>query len=68
MADSETVVCGCMRCYSERGAGEPLSITIRPGFRYACEVCGNKRCPHHTDHRLACANSNETGQPGSAFV
>jgi hypothetical protein len=36
-------------------------------FRYACEVCGNKRCPHHSDHELACTNSNEPGQPGSVF-
>jgi hypothetical protein len=36
-------------------------------FRYACEICGNKRCPHHTDHRLACSGSNAVGQPGSAY-
>lgn len=36
-------------------------------FRYACEICGNKRCPHHTDHNLACTDSNETGQKGSVY-
>lgn len=32
-----------------------------------CPDCGNKRCPHATDHRNACTNSNEPGQPGSSF-
>jgi hypothetical protein len=32
-----------------------------------CQTCGNKRCPHATDHRLACTNSNEPGQKGSAY-
>jgi hypothetical protein len=31
-----------------------------------CPLCGNKRCPHASDHRNACTNSNESGQPGSA--
>ena len=32
-----------------------------------CELCGNKRCPHATDHNLACTNSNDPGQPGSRY-
>jgi hypothetical protein len=32
-----------------------------------CPTCGNKRCPHVTDHNLACTNSNEPGQPGSRY-
>ncbi|WP_208457748.1 hypothetical protein, partial [Burkholderia vietnamiensis] len=32
-----------------------------------CLVCGNKRCPHATDHRHACTGSNEPGQPGSVY-
>lgn len=32
-----------------------------------CRTCGNKRCPHANDHELACTNSNEPGQPGSAY-
>jgi hypothetical protein len=32
-----------------------------------CAQCGNKRCPHAADHRLACTNSNEPGQPGSNY-
>jgi hypothetical protein len=32
-----------------------------------CALCGNKRCPHATDHRNDCTRSNEPGQPGSAY-
>lgn len=32
-----------------------------------CSICGNKRCPHATDHRNACTNSNDPGQKGSSW-
>lgn len=32
-----------------------------------CSVCGNKRCPKATDHKLECTGSNEAGQPGSVY-
>lgn len=32
-----------------------------------CAVCGNKRCPHATDHNYECTGSNEPGQPGSSY-
>jgi hypothetical protein len=32
-----------------------------------CPHCGNKRCPHATDHRLQCTNSNDPGQLGSTY-
>jgi len=32
-----------------------------------CPICGNKRCPKATDEKLDCTNSNEPGQPGSAY-
>lgn len=68
-------LCGCMRCFDERVAALPAADRVSrfmmgPGdasFRYACEVCGNKRCPHHTDHRLKCSGSNLPGQTGSAY-
>lgn len=50
-----TGTCACQSC----SGGKGLS-TIN--FRYACEICGNKRCPHHADHRNLCTNSNEPGQ------
>jgi len=32
-----------------------------------CVTCGNKRCPHATDHRFTCTGSNEPGQTGSRY-
>lgn len=56
--------CGCATC-------RPNGVWI-DGFPRSrmilCEHCGNKRCPHATDHRLACTGSNEPGQPGSAYA
>lgn len=62
--------CGCIRCQDERRPTLPSYQQLHgtdPFFRYACELCGNKRCPHHTDHDLICTNSNEVGQKGSIY-
>ena len=63
--------CLCITCAGARGENRwffDAAQTNHPhGFRYACELCGNKRCPHHTDHRLACTNSNAPGQQGSIY-
>lgn len=32
-----------------------------------CPACGNKRCPHATNHELPCTNSNKPGQLGSVY-
>lgn len=31
-------------------------------FMRVCSECGNKRCPHASDHRNACTHSNEPNQ------
>lgn len=49
--------CGCRAC-------NPSLVGVRMIW---CETCGNKRCPHANDHRNTCTNSNEPGQPGSAY-
>lgn len=69
--------CRCRRCLTERGAIKTGSIsghdltTMQIGTELVgmivCEHCGNKRCPHATDHRHACTDSNEPGQAGSIF-
>jgi hypothetical protein len=54
--------CDCRMCIRERGdsfAGIPREMTEM----ILCATCGNKRCPHANDHRNACTNSNEPGQP-----
>jgi hypothetical protein len=58
--------CGCFRCTRESGRtvnGLPEEMTRM----IVCPRCGNKRCPHAIDHRNACTNSNEPGQPGSVY-
>lgn len=47
--------CGCRAC-------NPAAWWL-----IACGQCGNKRCPHATDHRNACTRSNEPGQAGSEW-
>lgn len=73
---TEAPLCSCEKCVDLRiaalqASGAPFEQTCPgptfPGWSYGCEKCGNKRCPHHTDHALACTNSNEPGQPGSSY-
>lgn len=45
------------------GTTVPLSTTKM----ILCPVCGNKRCPHASDHYLPCTGSNEPGQAGSVY-
>lgn len=65
------------RCFTERGAIATVSMTGHDLTQVSlttefvgiivCETCGNKRCPHATDHRHQCTNSNAPGQPGSIY-
>ncbi len=58
--------CYCYNCnkdYTEPGHVLPYVNTRM----ILCPTCGNKRCPHATDHDLACTNSNDPGQPGSRY-
>ena len=61
--------CVCHRCIREKKIMAPGM----PGFALdatvmiLCEHCGNKRCPHASDHRLECTGSNEPGQVGSVY-
>jgi hypothetical protein len=55
--------CSCHACRDERET--PMERLCR--VMVTCSTCGNKRCPHATDHRNACTGSNEPGQPGSIY-
>ena len=69
--------CKCRRCLEEQGAIKTFSMTgfdlttMETGDEFVgmivCETCGNKRCPHATDHRHQCTDSNERGQLGSIY-
>ena len=69
-------MCGCERCIDEERAEigvtpeDDLMGTTPRGLvklMILCETCGNKRCPHATDHRNTCTGSNEPGQKGSSW-
>ena len=58
--------CYCYNCnkdYTEPGSVFPYVHSIM----IVCPECGNKRCPHATDHSFACTGSNEPGQTGSRY-
>lgn len=59
--------CECRRCLDESGAVVYGWLPVTFARMVLCAVCGNKRCPHATDHRNACTGSNEPGQPGSIY-
>jgi hypothetical protein len=69
--------CECHRCTREKTeaarnapANVDSGVDVFFGIRskmILCPICGNKRCPHASDHRLACTNSNDPGQPGSVY-
>lgn len=58
--------CGCRQCLRDRNEriqgypAESMQMVV-------CPKCGNKRCPHATNHRLVCTRSNEPGQAGSYY-
>ena len=62
--------CECHRCIAEKKLtvymfGRDMSLNMVKMI--LCPVCGNKRCPHASDHELPCTGSNEPGQHGSVY-
>lgn len=59
----------CGRCYACIGNQPTLTpgITLGMTRMIVCSECGNKRCPHGTDHRYTCTGSNEPNQSGSRY-
>lgn len=58
--------CYCYNCnkdYHEDSSSLPYVLS----HMITCPTCGYKRCPHATDHNLACTNSNEPDQFGSRY-
>ena len=53
--------CTCYNCKKAKDPDYVLTHMI------VCATCGNKRCPHATDHTLTCTGSNEPGQSGSRY-
>lgn len=67
--------CGCYRCRKDRelpreSFGNDFSawhLQSANARMILCAKCGCKRCPHATDHRNECTDSNASGQVGSQF-
>ena len=59
-------VAGC-RCEACVPMGNPFDGTAVNARMILCATCGNKRCPHATNHHNACTNSNDPGQAGSSY-
>lgn len=53
--------CGCWSCIEERQDKHLMAMMV------LCPKCGNKRCPHASDHINECTGSNEPGQEGSVY-
>jgi hypothetical protein len=65
-------LCSCFTCTKERVEKDPqpegpLMLDSRMVRMFLCDTCGNKRCPHATDHEFKCTGSNEPGQKGSRY-
>ena len=58
--------CYCYNCNKDR-VDEESNVPYVFTRMIVCPTCGNKRCPHSTDHNLVCTDSNEPGQPGSRY-
>jgi hypothetical protein len=57
----------CGTCYNclddpDKGLENPVLYMM-----ILCVKCGNKRCPHSTDHKHECTGSNEPNQSGSRY-
>ena len=61
--------CECHRCIREKGlTGDGvLKLPLSATKMILCPLCGNKRCPHASDHGQRCTGSTEPGQPGSIY-
>lgn len=57
--------CRCHKCTEALEKDAPEKLFGR--MMILCSRCGNKRCPHATDHELACSGSNDPGQKGSVY-
>ena len=57
--------CGCFQCWE--GWAHSFDPPKHLDRMLTCDECGNKRCPHATDHNNPCTRSNDPGQEGSRY-
>lgn len=69
-SSGSVATCQCRECLRARNDGTQVGDFFMPTEMtrmVLCATCGGKHCPHATNHAFACTNSNEPGQPGSAY-
>lgn len=59
--------CQCYQCLLDSGKKTEEGHLVANTRFIVCVSCGNKRCPHATNHVFACTHSNEPGQKGSSY-
>ncbi len=63
--------CDCNQCVHDKklkfNAGTIGEIPLNAAYMILCDICGNKRCPRASNHRLECTHSNKSGQKGSIY-
>jgi hypothetical protein len=61
--------CYCIRCLRNRKVSKEHAphLPYESSRMIVCPNCGNKRCPHASDHTYNCTNSNSLNQEGSIF-
>ena len=59
--------CPCRLCIRAEDKDKPWNEQREITRMIVCPICGCKRCPHANAHENACTDSNEPGQPGSAY-
>jgi ribosomal protein S27AE len=63
-----TTPCECRACLKGKTVDTGFgAMPVEMTRMIVCAKCSNKRCPHANDHRNTCTDSNEPGQPGSAY-
>lgn len=59
----------CHKCINEYDI-RPVDSLFRLNslIMILCDYCGNKRCPHASNHEMCCTNNNDPGQEGSVYA
>lgn len=55
-------LCQCRMCIHDRQDCDDDGWPVEFTQMILCALCGNKRCPHATDHRDNCTSSNDVNQ------
>ncbi len=60
--------CECHQCIKDHNLKYPRTgLPLNTMRMILCPICGNKRCPHASNHRFECTRSNDVNQKGSIF-